>query len=354
MAGVRTEAAGARLSAGAGDSEAIEQLLAGGWTDQAEARQALQQLASTGIDGDQVAIPDSAYAVERLRWMDVPEDTVQRVLQTRRDLESRPELIWLLQRCRSSLVREMGMVTDGTSMPSLPDSFGTISRYFYVWVFLATVDATLEYHRSLGISVDQSREILSDLSRKFIEHQKMRGHEGFSAQNWMARHFRGLIFQCGRLQFERGFLGPSAADRCDGDANEPVLWVHIPETGPLVDLDASFEGASQFFAQHFPHERYERYLCDTWLLDSNLALILPPTSNIMEFQRRFTPLGICRINDSVVIICIFRKVIPEESVPQAIAALPTTTTLERGIVERLAAGEHWRFCVGWGHLPPLA
>lgn len=331
----------------------IERLLEYRWSDPAVARDAVERLAALGVPVGRLALPEAADAIDKLRWLEVSDDTLGRILDTRKDLERMPELVWLMDRCRISLVQSTGVPRNSISMPSLPGSLGPVASYFYVWVLLATLDATLEYHRRLGISPDESRETLKDLNRKLAEHEKTWGHPGFTSQNWMSKHLRGLIFECGRLQFERGTVGPNIASVDGCDQNEPILKVHIPEAGPLTDraCEDSFRQAASFFAKHFPNEQYLRYICDSWLLDPNLGDVLPPTSNIMMFQRRFTPLGISRIDDALVVQFVFRKAFPDGVVPKSRDALTATTTLERGIVDRLAAGEHWRFCIGWGDMP---
>lgn len=68
---------------------------------------------------------------------------------------------------------------------------------------------------------------------------------------------------------------------------DPVINIHIPESGPLTQeacLD-SLCRARDFFAEYFPDYAWKAFCCETWLLDPQLADILPEKSNILAFQR---------------------------------------------------------------------
>ncbi|MGI5869403.1 MAG: acyltransferase domain-containing protein [Kiritimatiellia bacterium] len=71
---------------------------------------------------------------------------------------------------------------------------------------------------------------------------------------------------------------------------DPALAVHIPAGEPL-DAEAcraSFAMAAGFHSRHFPDRAAPRGLqCVSWLLYPGLADILPPSSNIVQFQRAF-------------------------------------------------------------------
>lgn len=120
--------------------------------------------------------------------------------------------------------------------------------------------------------------------------------------------------------------------------------MHVPAYyGPLspAACDESFEAAARFFACHFPEESYPIAMCQSWLLDDQLAEYLPADSNIIRFQRRF-PLA-------------HRPGIPDESILRFVfgtttsrwAELPRRTTLERAVLDHLRAGHHWYGRTGW-------
>ncbi|MBO7147030.1 MAG: DUF5596 domain-containing protein [Lentisphaeria bacterium] len=68
---------------------------------------------------------------------------------------------------------------------------------------------------------------------------------------------------------------------------DPVINIHIPESGPLKAqaCKESMIRAREFFAEYLPAYQWKAFFCDSWLLDPQLQSILPPESNIREFQR---------------------------------------------------------------------
>lgn len=67
------------------------------------------------------------------------------------------------------------------------------------------------------------------------------------------------------------------------------LKTHIPRGGKL-DIEASlqsFDMAREFFPRYFPECRFAVFACRSWLLDVQLRDLLPPSSNIVRFGKRF-------------------------------------------------------------------
>ena len=126
------------------------------------------------------------------------------------------------------------------------------------------------------------------------------------------------VAELGRLQFE--------------DDGAGVLSVHIPETGPLTPAfcDASFARARQIFPAH------HTAACTSWLLDPQLADVLPADSNIVGFQRRFEPAGDGEDGNADVLRFVFHTFDPD------LDKLAPRTTLERALVEHMRAGGRWR------------
>ena len=125
---------------------------------------------------------------------------------------------------------------------------------------------------------------------------------------------------------------------------DPALAVHIPEFyGPLTPpaCDASFRCAREFFARHFPEERYDVATCHSWLLDDQLAEYLPEDANIIHFQRRFRAAYHPDDNDQDILVSVFGRS------DSPLDELPRRTTLERAIVDHLQAGRHWHGGAGW-------
>jgi len=68
---------------------------------------------------------------------------------------------------------------------------------------------------------------------------------------------------------------------------DPVINIHIPETGPLKQpaCRESLLRAREFFAEFLPEYHWKAFFCHSWLLDPQLSGILPPDSNILAFQQ---------------------------------------------------------------------
>jgi hypothetical protein len=127
---------------------------------------------------------------------------------------------------------------------------------------------------------------------------------------------------------------------------DPALAVHIPATGrfngPLT-VEActdSFRRALPFFAKHLPGLRPRLLTCESWMLDPQLALYLPPDSNLVSFQRFFRLLPVPGANDRQTLERVFGGPVADWS------KAPSDTSLQRVIAERAAAGVRWRTGAG--------
>jgi hypothetical protein len=151
------------------------------------------------------------------------------------------------------------------------------------------------------------------------------------------------------LQFQRATLGQRTAEALQAAGlpfgpGEPVLGVHVPDFfGPLSPraCDRSFAQAREFFAAHFPTEHYALAVCQSWLLDEQLAAYLPADANIVHFQRRFQVIDRREPGDEDILLNVFGQRTPD------LDSLPQRTTLQRAIVTHLKAGRHWTGGVGW-------
>jgi hypothetical protein len=280
----------------------------------------------------------------------VPHEDLDFLLASRPTRERSEGLWWLLERCAHSLVRAMGAVDGPLPFPPLPESMGMLHRYFYVYVFVAVLPYVRKYHHAREIPDQVSRLTLADLGRNMAVHRRRFQVGGLDNADWITLHFRGAIYQLGRLQFERSTLGNRTAQAVAAAGlpyapGSPALGVHVPAFyGPLTPqaCDASFERAGFFFARHFPEETYDIGICHSWLLDDQLAEYLPPDANILQFQRRFQPaIRPAEPDDEGIVRFVFGRgtTVPDE--------LPRRTTLERAVGDHLRAGRHWFGGSGW-------
>lgn len=183
------------------------------------------------------------------------------------------------------------------------------------------VPLALARHRALGVSPQVTRQTLQDVGRK----ARLYGPD--LPLDWLVGLLRADVVALGRLQFSR-LSGPSGHD------------VHVPETGPLLPglVDESLRRAvAELGATAFT--------CESWLLDPFVADELPEGSNLVRFARRFTvpetarPTGPAPTRaDAEVARFVFRRPLTDVLDP---ARVTPRTTLERLVVRRLRAGEHW-------------
>ena len=174
-------------------------------------------------------------------------------------------------------------------------------------------------HRALGLTEDESWATLCDVLRA----HEVRGEEPFADDEWIDVVFSGRLAELGRLQFE--------------DEGNGLLDVHIPETGQPLDpaaCDASFARAREVFPAHHTAR------CRSWLLDPQLAEVLPESSNIVRFQRRFELQADTADGNEDVLRFVFHTAEPN------LDRLTPRTTLERALVAHMRAGRSWHVRTG--------
>ena len=255
------------------------------------------------------------------------------------------ELWRALDSAYRTLVNDMGGF-EPLELAKPPSAMTPAGRYFYVYVYLGTLEAVRAFHRGRGIPDEISWTTLADLGHNLVRDRILLGDGGLRTSGWLTLHFRGAIYELGRLQYNRSRVRAAHAGGTFPEG-APALGVHIPERGPLTpeSCDASFASAGPFFERHFPETKTRLALCTSWLLDPQLAGYLAPDTNIIRFQRRFTLVGEGWDGDADVLRFVFHRIAPR------IEELPQRTTLERAIVTHLGAGKHWRNRTGWLALP---
>ena len=127
------------------------------------------------------------------------------------------------------------------------------------------------------------------------------------------------------------------------DTGTWVLHVHIPESGPLDPpaVAESFARAAEFFPTCFPDHPVSVAVCSSWLLDPYLAEHLPG-SNIARFARLFTPYGEPMDDENDALYFVFGRRSTER-----LDELPRRSSLQRLILDRIAAGGRWQRVRGY-------
>jgi hypothetical protein len=296
-------------------------------------------------------------ALDNAAVLAIPADATATVATAGQIIAARPELRWLLDRCRSALSASLGdECASSAPWPALPAHLGAVAAGFYVHVFAAALPEIRAFHAQLAVPPAIAEATLADLGRHMRIDAVMHGRPCLDSQNWLLRHWRGVILEVGRLQFEwfrhgAGHLANPDAASTDQETlrhrtptGASALDVHIPFGGPLPPslCDASIAGAHGLFAALFPDRRFEIATCTSWLLDEQLQQYLPADSNIIRFQRRFTPVdGAVDGTDEM------HRFIFQRPRPYTIEKLPQRTSLERAFVAHLREGGRWLMRTGW-------
>ncbi|MGW0814821.1 acyltransferase domain-containing protein [Streptomyces viridiviolaceus] len=300
-------------------------------------------------------LPDADDLPEVLLDLAVPHEDINTLVGLRRAVTGDAGTVRLLEECVQELVRGLGEVGGPTSGPDrfgerLAEAPAALGAYFAAYVFVAALPHTRAYHRERGVPADVTRHTLADLGRNMAGHRRRHGTGGVQAPGWLAHHFRGEIYQLGRLQFERARIGQRTAPvlrsaGLDAVPGEPCLTLHIPDfRGPLspAACDRSLALAREFFPRHFPEEPYRAATCHSWLLDPQLKDHLPADSNIVRFQERFR---VARADTGPDDAEAVRFVFGNPCL--AAESLPRRTSVERAVGDHLRAGGHWYLGHGW-------
>ena len=191
---------------------------------------------------------------------------------------------------------------------------------------------------------------LADVGRQLRLHRSHTGGVGFDAPFWMSAVLSGSLYQLGRLQFDLRRFRPGEP-RPPSDTGDWVLDVHIPATGPLTEaaVTDSLDRAVVFFAEHFPQQPVRVAVCTSWLLDPYLGEHLADDSNMTRFQRLFTPYAEPRDDQLDAVYFTFGQ----RSL-NSLDALPRNTSLQRVMLDRLAAGQQWSVVRGYLTLPDVS
>lgn len=313
----------------------------------------LTRLAALAPSPASLPPPDETAAL--LNRLGVPAVDAAEAVPALPDPDRDPALWWLLERCRTLITGDLGGYRVEQFWPPLPATLGAPGRWFYLAVLLSAVPDIRRFHAERGVPDEVSWATLADVGVKVARHRPWRGTPGLDVPEWLSLHFRGVLYQLGRLQFNLGEIGPDTINPVAASldmvregtgglsAGTRVLATHIPATGPLTPdaCDASFARARPFFARTLGAD-CAIATCVSWLLDDQLAEYLPAGSNLVRFQRRFRTVDSWE-DDAAILRFVFGHVGPTPD-PDT---LPRRSTLERAVVEHLRAGRHWRVRAGW-------
>jgi GNAT-like C-terminal domain/N-acyltransferase N-terminal domain len=116
-----------------------------------------------------------------------------------------------------------------------------------------------------------------------------------------------------------------------------TLDMHIPAGGSM-SLDRCIDSMRQavdFFRQTFPEKPFRSFYCHSWIFGPQLEGILPDEGNLVQYLRRLYLFPVpCPHHAGLWFVFLCDNTDP--------ATLPRETSVQRAIVDYLAAGKTWR------------
>ncbi len=229
--------------------------------------------------------------------------------------------------------------------PELGASAVVATELDWITGMMRFVPDLLVWHRARHIPEAVTVATLADFGRNMAINRRVHQRFGMDTYLWLGHVFAGRLYHLGRLQY---LLHRPKATIPGVVHDEWIVGLHIPEDGGLsvTAVRESLAQAAAFFAQYFPQQPVRTANCESWLLDPYLREHLDPTSNIARFAALFTPYGEPRDEPTDAVYFTFRTRIMNH-----LDQLPRTTTLQRLVLERIAAGGIWQVGCGTVALP---
>ncbi|MCX7804985.1 MAG: acyltransferase domain-containing protein [Planctomycetota bacterium] len=119
---------------------------------------------------------------------------------------------------------------------------------------------------------------------------------------------------------------------------DPVLGTHIQAGRPMSfeECMESYARALEFFPRHFPERPFRAFACSSWLLDPRYRELLPPSSNIVRFQKELYLLPLPGAHDGETFNRVFGGPVRD------LDSAPRDTSLRRAILDFYRAGGRLR------------
>ncbi|WP_146607581.1 acyltransferase domain-containing protein [Spongiactinospora gelatinilytica] len=152
-------------------------------------------MATSGTGG----LPTADELPEVLLDLGVPHEDINELVALRGVLLKDPAALRSLEERLPALVDVIGALDEPFQLPEPPREPEALGRFFNLFVYLAALPYVLDYHQRHGIPRDISRRTLADLGRSVAAHRRWKGTGGLRHPRWLRFHFRGELYQLGRL-----------------------------------------------------------------------------------------------------------------------------------------------------------
>lgn len=119
---------------------------------------------------------------------------------------------------------------------------------------------------------------------------------------------------------------------------DPVLHVHIPAFEPFTPeiVTESYKKVLPILEKAWPDFHPKAVVCKSWLMDPVLKTMLKETSNLLAFQKPYTPFP-SKANITSALSCVFHMT------PEDYNLLPEETSLQRAMKAHYLSGGVVRF-----------
>lgn len=211
--------------------------------------------------------------------------------------------------------------------------------FFPICVLAYLAPYALSKNEAKGISKEITVKTLKDIN-VWIDNYFIKNNElGLGEFSWLIYHYTGDLFHLGRLQFriEKSLHG---IPEC-----EYAIETHIPQGEALTEEKClqAFVEAKEFFKKYFPETQVKYFMCDSWLLNPNLAKILKSESNVVKFMKLWTPIPFVSDNSSQAIQRVFGFNYNKNNLKDA----PENTSLQKALKEFLLQGGTMDITLGY-------
>lgn len=253
-----------------------------------------------------------------------------------------------LERSRSKQISETELLQlfQGYELPKV-----------HLLLILSLYPVAENIYRERNWPMNMWQDIRTDVAIWVKHHQENHGTVGLQWRifNWELGVFSGNTIQQGRLQcntshyFNEPFSvyknstdgevrmtehSPGVSWDCKLAPGDPVINIHIPASGAM-DIEAckqSIRRMADFFDRFLPDYQYQAIFCETWFLDRQLQKLLPPHSNIVQFQKLGHLFDYSPESETI------WRVFGEKGAREGVNAVPHKTSMQKSLAEFVNRG----------------
>lgn len=174
---------------------------------------------------------------------------------------------------------------------------------------LHAIDFTYKEYTTLGIPFHIFKESMEDFNLRAVKYYKQNQSWGIRIEDikWLNLLFNLKLFKLNSLRFQmfpmdyiemeregEDLLCLSKKTKARFPEGLPLINTHIETNTDLSDntVEKSLILAHSFFNEFFPDFKAQGFITRTWLLHPSLQNLLPPTSKIIKFSKRFEIIGL--------------------------------------------------------------